>query len=118
MNLRTLTWLIPVGLLLSTSLTHAQPTSGAVTTAPDKTASGKTLFQYRSIFTHYQLFNDQPVTPWRDANETAGKIGGWRFYAKDASQPDTVDTSPEPESNPQMRPPVNNDSHSGHGSKP
>lgn len=122
MDLRTLTWLVPAGLLLSASLVHAQPTPGAVTTAPGNTASGETPFQYHSVFTHYQLFNDQQVIPWRDANDTAGKIGGWRFYAREASQPDAADKSTEPKPDLQMKPPagppINDDSHSGHGRKP
>jgi len=91
MGLLTLKWLFPGGLLLSVSLAHAQSNSGAVTTAPVNTASIASTFQYHSIFTQYQLFNEQSVLPWREANDTVGKIGGWRFYAREASQPDAVD---------------------------
>jgi hypothetical protein len=30
---------------------------------------------------------DQPV-PWRQANETVNRIGGWRAYAREAQQSD------------------------------
>lgn len=122
MGLLTLKWLSPAGLLLAVSLAHAQPTLGAVTTAPNNTTSVTSTFQYHSVFAQYQLFNEQPVLPWREANDTVGKIGGWRFYAREASQPDAADKSTGPKPDLQMKPPagppINDDSHSGHGRKP
>lgn len=32
---------------------------------------------------------DKPL-PWREANDTAARIGGWRAYAREAQQPDPV----------------------------
>lgn len=122
MGLPTLRWLLSAGLMLSVSLVHAQSTVGAVTTAPTNTASVVSPFQYRSVFTHYHLFNEQPVLPWREANDDVEKIGGWRFYAKEASQPDAADKSAVPKSEPQMKQPAEPSSdagsHSGHGRKP
>lgn len=122
MGLRTLRWLFPAGLLLSVSLAHAQSTLGAVTTAPNNITSVTSSFQYHSVFTQYHVFNEQPVLPWREANDDVGKIGGWRFYAKEASQPDAADKSTIPKSDPQMKqpagPPIGDDPHSGHGRKP
>ena len=43
---------------------------------------------YRSTFEGYQPFNDQPVGAWKDANDTVGRIGGWRAYAKEAQAAD------------------------------
>jgi hypothetical protein len=66
-----------------------------------------TPLNYRSVFTGYQAFNDQPVAPWRATNDTVEKIGGWRAYAKEAAQADTpVDASVSP------------DPHANHGAKP
>lgn len=122
MGLRTLRWLFPTGLLLSVSLVHAQSTVGAVVTAPTNAASVASTFQFHSVFTQYQKFKEQPVLPWREANDDVGKIGGWRFYAKEASQPAAADTSTGPKSDPQMKqpagPPIGDDPHSGHGRKP
>lgn len=47
--------------------------------------------KYVSIFNHYKNFNEQPVTDWRENNDTVEKIGGWRAYAKEARQPDVND---------------------------
>ena len=122
MGLPTLRWLLSAGLLLSVPSAHAQSTVGAVTTAPTNTASVVSPFQYRSVFTHYHLFNEQPVLPWREANDDVEKIGGWRFYAKEASQPDAADTSTKSKPDSQMKlpavPPNDAGLHSGHGRKP
>lgn len=40
---------------------------------------------YRSAFDGYQAFDEPPVAPWKVANETVGRIGGWRAYAQEAS---------------------------------
>lgn len=48
-------------------------------------------FQYRSIFTDYQGFTEQVVSPWRETNDTVEKIGGWRVYAREVRLPDTAE---------------------------
>lgn len=48
--------------------------------------------QYRSALANYRKFDDQPVSPWTQVNDTVGKIGGWRVYAKEAREPDPVAT--------------------------
>ncbi|MBI5655463.1 MAG: hypothetical protein HZC44_00995 [Geobacter sp.] len=122
MEVQTITWLLFAGLLLSTSMAHAQPAFGADTTAPITTASEEAPFQYQSAFTHYYSFNEQPVLPWRETNDTVGKIGGWRSYVREASQPYTNDKSIDLKSLPQVKPyaepSVTNEPHTGHGSKP
>jgi hypothetical protein len=45
---------------------------------------------YRSIFDQYQAFDDQPVKPWRAANDAVEQRGGWRAYAKEARQPEVM----------------------------
>ena len=40
--------------------------------------------EYRSTFEGYRPFTDQEVAPWRESNETVGRIGGWRAYAREA----------------------------------
>ena len=43
---------------------------------------------YQSVFTDYQPFREQAVDSWVEANRTVEQIGGWRAYAKEASQPE------------------------------
>jgi hypothetical protein len=122
MGLLNLTWQFSVGLFLSASLAQAQPTPGAVTIAPGTNTSVASPFQYHSIFTQYQQFIEQQVLPWKDSNDTVGKIGGWRFYAREASQPDEVEKATLPKPAPQTKtpdgPPIDVSPHSGHGGKP
>ncbi len=42
---------------------------------------------WRSAFEGYRPFNEAPVASWREANDTVGRIGGWRAYAREAAQP-------------------------------
>ena len=49
---------------------------------------------WRSAFEGYRPFSDTPVASWRDANDTVGRVGGWRAYAREAAQP----ASPSPAS--------------------
>lgn len=31
----------------------------------------------------YRIFQDEPVADWRSLNDTVGRIGGWRVYARE-----------------------------------
>ena len=41
---------------------------------------------YRSAFEGYQPYTDEKIVNWKEANDNAGRIGGWREYAKEASE--------------------------------
>lgn len=76
---------------------------------------------YFSAFSSYRAYKDQPVLSWPAANDQAGKIGGWRFYAREGKQPDSVGTPLEPgaaDTNPPALPAANSDQHHEQGSKP
>ena len=57
---------------------------------------------YSSAFEGYQPYTEQPVAPWRAANDNVGRIGGWRAYAREAQQgaapaaPAAAASSPRP----------------------
>ena len=48
-------------------------------------SAGAAEVSFRSVLEGYQPFSDEPVGSWREANDTVGRIGGWRAYAKEAS---------------------------------
>ena len=76
---------------------------------------------YFSSFSSYRGYKDQPVLSWPAANDQAGKIGGWRFYAREGQQPDRDGTPLEPgaaATKPPLLPAANSDQHHEHGSKP
>jgi len=41
---------------------------------------------YASPFARYRAYVDAEVAPWRETNDTVGRIGGWREYAREAAQ--------------------------------
>lgn len=49
---------------------------------------------YRSAFDGYPPFNDPPAVSWREANDTVGRIGGWRAYAREAQGAPAQPASP------------------------
>ena len=51
--------------------------------------------QYTSVFKNYQPYSEEEIIPWRQANATVQKIGGWKVYAKEAAQADVAPTSEE-----------------------
>lgn len=99
-------WL--AGLLMNFTLVHAQPVSHQAPTAPAKAPSTTFFSSYLSIFTDYQPYKEQPLLPWREVNDNVGKIGGWRFYAREAQQPETDKPA---RSDPTV------DDHAGHGGR-
>ena len=51
---------------------------------------------YRSSFATYQPFAEAVVGPWRDTNELVRQRGGWRAYAREASQPEPAASAAMP----------------------
>jgi hypothetical protein len=41
---------------------------------------------YRSAFTGYRPFADQPVGSWRAANDAVREAGGWRAYGREVAE--------------------------------
>lgn len=75
-------WLaaLPVVLALSVS---AQPVRPPAQAEPVQQAGPPA---YRSAFEGYRAFSDEKVAPWKDSNDTVGKIGGWKAYAREAQE--------------------------------
>lgn len=72
--------------LLCTGLASAQTASPA--TVSTAAASG-----FRSALEGYQPYTEEKTQAWKEANDTAGRIGGWRAYAKEAQQPAAADNA-------------------------
>lgn len=70
-----------IALLLAATGAHAEPLSTAAQTV--------TVPAYSSAFASYKAYTEQPVASWREANNTVGRIGGWRSYAKESAQEET-----------------------------
>jgi hypothetical protein len=61
----------------------AMNASAQTTLAPVSPRSAQPL--YRSAFEAYRPFAEERLLPWKETNDTVGKIGGWRAYANEAS---------------------------------
>ncbi len=66
-------WLVTAALVAGP--VAAQP-PGIVTAPP----------AWRSAFDGYQPYAEAPLAPWRESNDTVGRIGGWRAYAREAQE--------------------------------
>jgi hypothetical protein len=77
--------------LLSMQSSWAQPSSQSGNSDHRSAETVAPVLSYSSIFGQYHGYKDEKVTSWPEANTTVGRIGGWRFYAEEASQPDQSD---------------------------
>ena len=70
--------------------------------------------RHESALKGYRHFDDVQPRPWRRANDTVERIGGWRSYAREAAQPPaaTSAATPSPAPAPRSEPPT--PGHGGH----
>ena len=87
--------------------------AGAQATRPDPQDADAPVpvLNYSPPLAGYRAFVDQEVTSWRDSNDTAGRIGGWRVYAREASQPAS---GPQPSPGAGETPKAGANGHNGH----
>ena len=88
----------------------------AVSGAPARSAEVQAP-SFRSAFEAYRTHADPPAIGWRQANDTVGRIGGWRAYAREAQgQPLEALAAPASASAPSpVAPPAHDHSmHGGH----
>ena len=90
-----LRWLTPATLCVAAFAAAAQ-----VPTAPDRKAdpldAGASVppAVYESAFSRYRRAAESKAIRWREANDTAARIGGWRAYAREAQQPEPAASTP------------------------
>ena len=77
-------------LLLAASLGNSQVSAQTSADTPVPPA-------YRSALEGYQPYTDEKVVNWKEANDNAGRIGGWREYAKEASESKTPEVAAKPD---------------------
>ena len=73
--------------LLPPALTSSLAQAPANRPDPSDAAATVPAINYQSPFARYHAFADEDLAPWRETNDTAARIGGWRAYAREASQP-------------------------------
>ena len=88
-------WLMPAALCVVAGAAAAQ-TPPPAAAKPDPLDPGATvpIVAYESAFSRYRRTTDDKAIPWREANDTAARIGGWRVYAREAQQPEPAASAP------------------------
>lgn len=100
--------LTPATLFAAACAAQAQPAPAAARPDPlDPQAKVPALKYESSLGAPRRSVDDKPV-PWREANDTVARIGGWRVYAREAQQ---AEAAAAPASSGAARPMP----HHGHG---
>ena len=89
--------------LLVASLWATQATAQTSAVAPVKPVAPAAVADtapppYRSALEGYQRYTEEKTVNWKEANDATARIGGWREYAKEASQTQVPEGSTKPDS--------------------
>lgn len=84
-------WLLPAALGLAMSASQAQnllhPQRAVAPSNPLDASAAVPPLVYRSTLSTYSRLGDDKPVSWREANDNVARIGGWRAYAREASEP-------------------------------
>lgn len=85
-------WAVVMGLMPAIiPAAHAQSASGAdkptARPSPLDPKAEVPVVTYRSALQGYRPYADTEPGSWIETNDRVGRIGGWRVYAKEASEP-------------------------------
>jgi hypothetical protein len=70
------------------------PPWGARKTDPLDASARVPAVAYESALSRYRRAADDKAIPWRESNDTAARIGGWRVYARESQQPEPAPSAP------------------------
>lgn len=73
--------LLAASVATSAAQSTPQPAQRVAASAPSSEPAASSA--YRSAFAGYRAFAEQALTPWRQANDAVGQIGGWQAYARE-----------------------------------
>ena len=74
-------------LLCAAALVALAPTRAQARPDPADAAAPVPALVYASPLASFRALADEAPVPWRQANDTAARIGGWRAYAREAGAP-------------------------------
>jgi hypothetical protein len=82
-------WLIAAVAPVLTVVAQAQSAPLAPAGRPDPLHAEAAVppASYRSALTGYRPWAEEKLAPWKETNDTVGRIGGWRVYARQAQEP-------------------------------
>ena len=82
-------WLLPVAFAMAVMAAPASAQDRQrAASLPDPLDAQATVppIVHRSTLGSYRRPGDDKPVPWRDANDTVGRIGGWRAYARESAE--------------------------------
>ena len=100
------------------AVTTASSASATTASAPPIASGSPMPLQFDSVLSRYKPMTDQKLSPWREANDTVTRIGGWRTYLKESQTPDTTAPASPAAPNAPTAPTRTTNPHLGHGAKP
>ena len=93
--------LTPAALVAAACATQAQTARPPARPDPLDPNANVPALVIQSPLKSYRRLDDEKPIPWREANDTVGRIGGWRVYVREAQQPEpTAPTQAAPSSPP------------------
>lgn len=101
-----------VAALLMAAPLHAQPAAKAGPPDPLDPKATVPALTHASPLARYKPPGDAVLVPWKEANDTTARIGGWRAYAREAHPPEPA---PPPASTPAASRPAHGHGHGAHG---
>lgn len=88
MKLSTHNGLLLAASLAASPLVHAQADPKAGKPDPSNAMAVVPAATYSSPLARYRSAGEIKLGSWQEVNETVTRIGGWRAYAREASQPE------------------------------
>jgi hypothetical protein len=82
------------GLALLAAASFAQAQGAPARPDPLDPRSPVPAFRYSSPLADYRTLGDDKRVPWKEANDTVKRIGGWRAYAREAQAPEPAASAP------------------------
>ena len=93
---RALPMLLWSACCLAQAPAQTQPAAGNRRPDPLDPKAAVPALRYESAMAQYRRLGDDKPVPWREANDTVARIGGWRVYAREAQQADPAAAPPPP----------------------
>lgn len=85
-------WMVTFAMAWAASA-QAEPVAGRKSDPIDAGASVPAVV-YESALSRYRRAADERQLPWRESNDTAARIGGWRAYARESQPPEPLPMQP------------------------
>ncbi len=111
-----LRWFWPIAWLMLSGAAIANPPAANKPARPNPLDAHAPVppAMHESAFARYRSGGELVVQPWKESNDTVGRIGGWRGYAREATNANAPAAVAPAASVPQAMPPPSGTPHKHH----